>query len=208
MNRPSAPVRKGAGRPAGVSGAETARAIRDAGAALIRAHGYAGMNLRDLAGRVNLQAGSLYNHIASKQDLLFLIIRDHMAAALDGLPPALDAAGPDPVNRLRAFIGFHITFHTARPVDAAVCLSELRSLEGENRRVVFAQRRAYEAHLRAILNDGIAAGVFHVADARLAGFAVLGAVTGVLTWYRPGGAQTPEQIAAAYADMLTRGLAG
>ena len=196
------------GRPAGLSGAETMRAIRTEGARLIHEHGYAGMSLRDLADRVGIKASSLYNHIDSKQQLLFLLIEHHMLLALQGVDAALADAGGNAEARLRAFVDFHIRFHTDRPVDAAICLSELRCLEGENRQAIVALRDAYEARLSRIIGDGVAAGAFRVPDARLATLAVLGAITGVLTWYRPSARLDPSVIATAYGDLLVDGLRG
>ena len=196
------------GRPAGLSGAETMRAIRAEGARLIHEHGYAGMSLRDLADRVGIKASSLYNHIDSKQQLLFLLIEHHTRLALEGVDAALAEAGGDATARLRAFVGFHIRFHTGHPMDAAICLSELRCLEGENRQAIVALRDAYEARLSRIIEDGVAAGAFRVLDARLATLAVLGAITGVLTWYRAGGRLDPAAIATAYGDLFVDGLRG
>ena len=127
---------------------------------------------------------------------------------MQGVDAALADAGHDAEARLRTFVDFHIRFHTGHPVDAAICLSELRCLEGENRQAIVAFRRSYEARLSRIIEDGVAAGAFRVADARLATFAVLGAVTGVLTWYRPDGRLEPAAIAAMYGDFLVDGLRG
>ena len=49
-------------------------AIRKAGLRLIFEHGYAAMSLRQLAAEVGIQSGSLYNHISTKQELLFDLI--------------------------------------------------------------------------------------------------------------------------------------
>ena len=196
------------GRPAGLSGAETMRAIRAEGARLIHEHGYAGMSLRDLADRVGIKASSLYNHIDSKQQLLFLLIEHHMRLALQGVDAALAEASDEAEARVRAFVDFHIRFHTGHPVDAAICLSELRCLAGENRRAIVALRDAYEARLRRIIEDGVAVGAFRVPHARLATLAVLGAITGVLTWYRAGGRLDAPAIAKAYGDLLVDGLRG
>ncbi len=58
-------------RTVGSYGPKTMEAIRKAGLRLIFEHGYAAMSLRQLASEVGIQAGSLYNHIATKQELLF-----------------------------------------------------------------------------------------------------------------------------------------
>lgn len=44
--------------------------IVDAGYVLLRDHGLAGLSMRALASRLGVQAGALYYHVASKQDLL------------------------------------------------------------------------------------------------------------------------------------------
>ena len=62
-------------RTIGSYGPKTLEAIRKAGLRLIFEHGYEAMSLRQLAAEVGIQAGSLYNHIATKQELLFVLIR-------------------------------------------------------------------------------------------------------------------------------------
>ena len=64
---------------------------------------------------------------------------------------------------------------------------ELRNLEPENFARVEVLRRSYEAVLTEVLVAGCRAGVFRIADARLATFALIAMLTGVNTWYRPGG---------------------
>lgn len=168
--------------------------------------GFSGMGLRDLAAQIGLQVASLYNHIENKQELLFSILRDHMREASKGLEARLALAGSDPERKLRAFILFHITFHASRPVEAGVCISELRSLEGAHRKAILAQRDAYEARLIQILEEGVDDGVFSIADCRLATRMVLGAITAVLGWYDAKAAISAEDIADSYADMLLDGL--
>src|SRR5690606_39421459 len=56
--------------------AETARAeILAAAARMMRRVGYSEMSLRDLAAEVNMKAGSLYYHFASKDDLAAEVMR-------------------------------------------------------------------------------------------------------------------------------------
>lgn len=62
-------------RIAGSNGQTTQRALRRAAIELISQHGYHGISLRLLAEHVGLHTGSLYNHIKSKQDLLFMLLK-------------------------------------------------------------------------------------------------------------------------------------
>jgi AcrR family transcriptional regulator len=88
-------------------------AIRKAGLRLIFEHGYEAMSLRQLAAEVGIQAGSLYNHISTKQELLFDLIQDHINELLRQLDRALDGKQA-PEERLRAFVAFHVTYHMTR----------------------------------------------------------------------------------------------
>src|SRR4051812_45395283 len=77
-------------RTVGSNGPKTMEAIRKAGLRLIYSQGYEAMSLRRLAAEVGIQAGSLYNHITTKQDLLFDLIKVHMDELLERLDQALD----------------------------------------------------------------------------------------------------------------------
>src|SRR5690606_1832286 len=95
------------GRPAGVVGADTLRAIRKAAIARIYEHGFEAMNLRDLAADVNLRLGSLYNHVPQKQALLGDLLEGILYELLQDLE--LHMAGlSDPRERLMRFVRFHI----------------------------------------------------------------------------------------------------
>ncbi len=93
---------------------------------LIFEHGYEAMSLRQLAAEVGIQAGSLYNHISTKQDLLFDLVQDHINDLLRELDLAL-AGKADPVERLRAFVAFHVSYHMTRKREVFIANSELRS---------------------------------------------------------------------------------
>src|ERR1700758_1110271 len=94
--------------PIGSYGPRTLEAIRKAGLRLIFERGYEAMSLRQLAAEVGIQPGSLYNHISTKQELLFELVQEHIKELLRQLDLALK--GKDqPVARLRAFVAFHVT---------------------------------------------------------------------------------------------------
>src|SRR5258708_21860839 len=97
-------------RTIGSHGPKTMEAIRKAGLRLIFEHGYAAMSLRQLAAEVGIQSGSLYNHISTKQELLFELVRDRIYELLRQLERALQG-NPRPVDKLAPSTTFHVTFH-------------------------------------------------------------------------------------------------
>ena len=192
-------------RVAGSHGPTTAAAIRRVGLRLIFEHGFEAMSLRQLAGEVGLQPASLYNHMRTKQDLLNGLIREHMLALLEQTDRALAEAAPDPVARLRRFVNHHMSYHIERRQEVFVANFELRSLTPANYRAIVALRRAYEARLIGVLDEGVASGALLVADTRIAAYAILAMLTGACTWYRPEGRLSKPELLALHADLVLRG---
>jgi AcrR family transcriptional regulator len=192
-------------RTAGSHGPATMEAIRAAGLRLIFEHGYESMSLRQLAAEVGIQVGSLYNHISTKQALLFDLIDSHMRALLAELEKALQGI-EDPVDRLRAFIAFHVSYHILRKREVFISYSELRSLEPDNYTAIVRIRRRYEDELVEILQQGRTTGVFVVRDQRVVAFGILAMLTGVCTWFNPGGRLTADKVIAIYTDVVLSGV--
>jgi AcrR family transcriptional regulator len=188
-------------RTIGSHGPKTMEAIRKAGLRLIFEHGYAAMSLRQLAAEVGIQSGSLYNHISTKQELLFDLVRDHINELLRQLDRAL-LGKQQPADKLRAFTAFHVTYHMTKKREVFIANSELRSLEPKNYDEIVALRGAYEQRLAAMSE-----GDFEVVDVQVATFAILALLTGICTWYRPGGRLTREAIVAAHEKLVLSSVA-
>jgi AcrR family transcriptional regulator len=186
-------------------GARTADAIRHAAVDLFYKHGYETTTLRGIADKVGIQVGSLYNHIESKEKLLYSIMSEVMLDLLASLEKALEPH-TEPVDRMRAAVECHVMFHAERAKEVFVGNSEARSLEPANRRAVVALRDRYEATFLQILERGGEAGVFYFTDAKLLTYAILATGTQVSSWYKPRGRLTLQQIASIYSDFVLRGL--
>jgi AcrR family transcriptional regulator len=192
-------------RTVGSHGPRTMETIRRVGLRLIYKHGYEAMSLRQLASEVGIQAGSLYNHITTKQELLFDLIKTHMDELLQETDQALKGI-ERPDDQLKAFIAFHLDYHTLHRKEVFISYSELRSLEPGNYGSVVALRRAYERKLIDILDCGVARGEFAVADTTVTAFGILAMLTGVCTWFKPSGRLSKEQVTEIYSDMVLKGL--
>jgi|tagenome__1003787_1003787.scaffolds.fasta_scaffold19609044_1 AcrR family transcriptional regulator len=187
------------------NGAITAEAIRESAIRLFYQHGYEATSLRDLASEVGIKVSSLYNHIDSKEDLLYSIMSGIMRELLDATNAALVSL-TDPVERLRTAVELHVAFHAERTQEVFIGNSELRALPPVKRAAVVQQRDEYESLLRAIVVDGVDTGVFHVSDVRLATYGIVAIGTQVADWYKPGGRMSLAQIATVYSDFVLRSL--
>lgn len=186
-------------------GSKTAEAIRQAAIRLFFEHGYEATTQRDIAAEVGIKVGSLYNHISSKEELLFSIMfdinRDLLSTARGALTRYVE-----PFDRLRAAVELHVNFHVDRAREVFIGNSELRSLPPVKRAAVVEQRDAYENLLREIVDEGVKAGLFHTRDARLATYGIVAIGTHVADWYRPDGRLEVNQIASMYSDFVLRAL--
>jgi AcrR family transcriptional regulator len=193
-------------RRSGSSGERTAQDLRRAALELFATHGYAAVSMRQIASAVGVQAGALYLYTPDKQSLLADIMVEHMEDLLAAWA-AWPKPGGGPEAMFEAFVRFHIRHHLERGAEVFISYMELRSLAPENFARIETLRRSYEAVLSDILVAGRGAGVFRLADPKLATFALIAMLTGVNTWYRPGGRLGVAEVEELYLGMA-RGLVG
>lgn len=176
------------------------------GLTLIYERSYEAFTLRQLADRVGVRAGSLYNYIQSKQDLLARLMIDHLHDVLDAVGRAI-VENESPIQKLIAFVSFHLTYHMDKQQEVTINRSELRSLDKKNLRRVLALRKQYEQILVDILEEAMDAHLIRPRDARVTAYAILAMLTGICAWYDPKGPMTKEQLVELHLDLILRGLA-
>jgi TetR/AcrR family transcriptional regulator, cholesterol catabolism regulator len=154
---------------------------------------------------MGVQKGSLYAHMASKQDLLYATMRegaDAFHAALD----AIDEHLP-PTERIRLALRAHLRVVADQLDVATVFVREWRYLEGERRDEIVAERRRYEERLRGLFREGRERGELRTdLDDAAAALLVLSAANWAYTWLTPG--RDTDEIADAFAAILVDGIRG
>ena len=103
--------------------------------------------------------GSLYNHLTSKESLLYSIMSKIIEDLLDELDSRL-ARSPAASTGCASAIDVHVFFHTARAREVFIGNSELRSLKPAHRRKVVKLRDQYEQRFVDIIEEGVADGSF------------------------------------------------
>jgi AcrR family transcriptional regulator len=188
-------------RKPGSRGPQTLRNLRTAAIQLLAERSYEGMNLRLLASKLRLQAGSLYNYIESKQQLLFWLMKDSTEKLLREFEATI-APIDDPAQQMLKFVGFHVGYHITNRKEASVLLTEMRSLTPQNNRAIKQLQRLYTDKVQEIVERGGAAGKFAVDDSRIATFVLLQMLTSVARWYRPRGRLTVPELMGVYTDLV------
>lgn len=185
---------------------ERRQQIEDVASALFGARGYAGTSMRDIARGVDLQGGSLYAHVTSKQDVLWAIVERAAEQFRDAVRPIVVQRGPAP-QRLRGMVRAHVGVVTGSLDRASVFLFEWGFLEEPRRSQIARRRDQYEGWFRSVIAAGSASGELAVHDPKLAAIFLLSALNGLARWYRADGPVGPDLLADRYAELAVHGLA-
>src|ERR1700754_12540 len=105
---------------------ESAReAILEAARRMAQAHGYAGLNFRDIGAEVGIKAASIYHHFPSKADLGAAVAKRYWQDAAARLEDLSTASG-DPKKALKAYPGI---FRRTLEADNRMCLASFMAAE-------------------------------------------------------------------------------
>lgn len=167
--------------------------------------GFHATSMQDIATAVNLQKGSLYHHISSKQEILVEVLDDALDLLIERMQLVMDAPLP-PDERLRRAIEVYLTTLLEHRDLAAVLLLEHRSLDPQYHARHIPRRDRYELLWRVLIQQGLDAGVFCCTDPSLAAKALLGVMNWTITWYRESGAFRPQDLAVQYSNLFLSGL--
>ncbi|MGH2681883.1 MAG: TetR/AcrR family transcriptional regulator [Actinomycetota bacterium] len=180
--------------------------ILEAAEVLFSERGYHGTTMRDIASETGILPGSLYAHIASKEDILLEICTSAAAQFMAGLEVAAKGAWPA-AEKLRRAMRAHVDVVARAREAARVFLEEWSALDEPRRGEVKALRDEYEQLWDGIIREGVETGNLRDMDPTLARLLVLSAANWTYTWYDPDGPLSPDEIADRFTDLLLDGMA-
>lgn len=178
--------------------------ILDAAGQLFSRRGFHATSMRDLARAVNLQGGSLYAHISSKEELLFELVNraaSEFIASAEAVPTSLPAR-----ERIRRLVRGHLEVVVHELPNATVFFHEWKFLSPDLQAKVRELRDRYEAHWRRAIEDGAKSGEFSPEDLRLATLFVLSALNWTYQWYRSGGKLSLAALSKQYSELILSAL--
>jgi AcrR family transcriptional regulator len=154
---------------------------------------------------MGVQKGSLYAHIASKQDLLYETMRDGADAFHAGLDELDDDLAP--AEKIRLAIRAHLRTVGGQLDVATVFMREWRYLEGARLEEIVAERRRYEERFRALFREGRDLGALRSdLDEAAAALLTLSALNWAYTWLVPG--RDTDALADQFFAVLIDGMRG
>jgi AcrR family transcriptional regulator len=172
---------------------------------LFSERGYHATTMREIASELQIEGGSLYSHISGKQDLLYQIVLRGSEQFLDAARAAYGMAEPARV-RLYELMRRHLAIIAESRPRAIVHFHEWRHLDEEHQATIRARRDKYEAYVREMLREGVAAGEFAPYDERVLGLQILSLLNWTYQWYTPGGTWNADELAERFFELLMRGM--
>jgi AcrR family transcriptional regulator len=175
-------------------------------ARLFKEKGYRATTLEDIAAAVGMLKGSLYYYIRSKEELLYLVVRDPIRQAYKALEEIVTSDAPVKVKIAQA-IGNHMTvFHQHYP-HIAVYLHDYHHLMQQLEKNTIETPRHYQQLWATLLEQGVATGeVRSDLDIKVTGYAILGMCNWIYRWYNPQGTLSAEEIAGIFTTLVLEGL--
>jgi AcrR family transcriptional regulator len=178
---------------------EVARSLLTSGVRCFASSGFHATTTRDITAAIGLSPGALYVHFASKEHLLFEIIRTGHVRSLETLQEA--DAGAGAVSYLRSLVARFVAWHAHHHVAGRVSQYELAALKPEHYADILQLRRQSTDIFRQAVAGGIAEGAFAAVDVHRVVRAILSLGVDLVRWYRTEGPDSPEQLGEFYADL-------
>lgn len=196
-----------AGDGAGRGTSTTPVLILESARNLFQEKGYERTSMSDIAGRIGISAPSVYWHYASKEAILYEILRAQLSDFYAEIQRMVDAADTD--DRLRILAESHVRYQLdrldqARGFTQIYGLAQLsHALTDDHLIDLRMTERKYLMLVESILRDGREAGQMAFDDLGVTAFAVITMCENVTAWAKPGGRLATHEIARLISGLIT-----
>jgi AcrR family transcriptional regulator len=178
--------------------------IRRIASDLIAARGFDAVSVRDIATAAGITVPTLYWYIGSKQQLLLDLIQGVHQQLYDRLA-AVAARDAAPAEKLRAILSETFALMAGEPA-YTLAYREGRSVAPGQAREIAPTRRQIDAIVRQVIDDARAQGEWTGVSTDIANLSIWSIIRFAPEWFRPGGRETPEELAEKFADVLLHGF--
>jgi TetR/AcrR family transcriptional regulator, cholesterol catabolism regulator len=180
-------------------------AITKKASSLFIKKGFPSTSMRDIAEAIGVEAPSLYNHIASKSEILEAICFRIAGVFMNNLKQ-IENGRQSNLAKLETIIRFHI-FMMVHEFDS-IYISDHEwihlpePLLGDFK----SQRRNYRSRLSLILKKGIDKNEIKKLNTDIAVHTILAAISGIEGWHRSGRKVDPKELEENMVKFLIAGL--
>lgn len=181
-------------------------AILRSAAAAFRRKGFHASSMEDISEALLMTKGSLYYYFKDKEEILFACHDFSLDRVLERTREVLaEQKGAKATEKLTALVDALVHVMIDDLQGSALAL-DFSVLQGEPLAHIVAKRDQFERAMRGVIAAGIKSGEFRNVDAKMASFAILGAINWISKWYKQGGPLTAAEIGKSYSDVFINGL--
>jgi AcrR family transcriptional regulator len=193
-----------------IEGSPVQRRLAAAAVELFYRQGALATSVRQITEACGLTPGALYNHFESKDELLYVVVRDIHLRLENLLTAARASVAGDPAAELSAIVGVYVARHSDHRETARVANREFPLLSGERYDEVVAIRRRLRDTVVDVLLDGQKSQVFSLVGGDDRGAAVLTALpildmcVHISEWFHHDRPLSHAELEAYYVDLALR----
>ena len=174
-------------------------------ATLFKERGFAATTMRDIAGKVGMEAASLYNHVKSKDDILqeicFRFANEYLSA-LDKISQKVGSSA----KKIEAIIDLHVTLSTEDAAAIIITNYEWKHLPEPHFTDFKIMRKSYEKKILDIITEGVKDGSLKNIDPQVVMFTILSALRWIPFWYREERGVSPIDLKRNIKTLILKGL--
>jgi TetR/AcrR family transcriptional regulator, cholesterol catabolism regulator len=166
--------------------------------------GYRTATLEAIAERAGLSKVTLYRYVASKEELLSLVVERIIEEFQSGLRRIVAEQRPAD-DTLRRIVHYQVALMAEHLSFLTVFFSEESGLPAPMAARATRAKREYDQTIERVVREGVEAGLLRDLPPTLVVFGLLGMCNWLHKWYRPDGKRTPAEIADVFVALLERG---
>jgi AcrR family transcriptional regulator len=178
-----------------------------AAAKVFQTKGYHAATVQDIADAVGILKGSLYHYVKSKEDLLYLIVKEPIARIYERMTEIVASELPAG-EKLRGAILAHLEAFDRHYPHLFVYLHEREEMKRRFREQFKLSPKQYERCWQQILREGVKSGEFRPDfDVQVVSYGLLGMLNWLYKWYDPRGRLGVREVADQLSTLALAGLA-
>ena len=168
---------------------------------LFNENGLNNTTLFAVAEKMNVTKPFIYTHFKSKNELLSEICSRGIRASMDVLDRVV-ASNDSATEKLRIFAHDFMMAVIENQSHIAIYTREEKNLAPESRKAIQKMRREFDRKFCLLLEQGVKAGEFQVADVRLTSLSIGGLISWSYVWYRPDGRLSKQETSDHVAELV------
>jgi GntR family transcriptional regulator of vanillate catabolism len=174
-------------------------------AELFSKQGYASTTTRSISTLIGMEKATLYYHVKSKEDLLYLITKSSAEALQEDVQKALEGI-TCPFDQLAMLAQAHCMSLLRDQTQHATALAEVRALSPGRLAEIVGMRRAYQQGIRQIIEAAQKSGSLRTdAQARYLASMLQGLLDRAVEWYQRGGLLASSELSGYFCDIYLFG---